>query len=153
MPPDTLYWDSFTWNRAILLQCWFRIPESADGNFPTLHYAPTKPYYPWCISEGMQIEGHPTSARVFAGFQPMLANCKSKCIHKEQWKAIQIKRPVIRSWHWREARKQTMYLLHSVQTDSGDHPASYLTGTEDDFLRGKVPGAWSWPLTSNEWWS
>jgi hypothetical protein len=32
------------------------IPESADGNFPSLHYAPTKPYYPSWIPKAMQIE-------------------------------------------------------------------------------------------------
>jgi hypothetical protein len=31
-------------------------------------------------------------------------------------------------------------LLHSVQTGSGDHPASYTMGTEDSFPRGKAAG-------------
>jgi hypothetical protein len=31
-------------------------------------------------------------------------------------------------------------LLHSVQTDSGAHPASYPTGTGDSFPGGKAAG-------------
>jgi hypothetical protein len=38
--------------------------------------------------------------------------------------------------------------LHSVQPDSGAHPASYPMGTKGSFPRGKVARVWSWPLTS-----
>jgi len=34
------------------------------------------------------------------------------------------------------------------QTGSVAHPASYWMGTGISFTRGKVAGAWSWPLTS-----
>jgi hypothetical protein len=49
-------------------------------------------------------------------------------------------------------------LLHSFQTGSGAHPASYPMGTGSCFSGGKAAGAWSWPLTSikcrgQEWWS
>jgi hypothetical protein len=40
------------------------------------------------------------------------------------------------------------YLLHSVQTDSGVHVASYPTHTGTSFSAGKAAGAWRWPLTS-----
>jgi hypothetical protein len=38
--------------------------------------------------------------------------------------------------------------LHSVQTGSGVHPASYQIGTGGSFPGGKALRAWSWPLTS-----
>jgi hypothetical protein len=44
---------------------------------------------------------------------------------------------------------QDFPLLHSVQTDSGTHPASYPMGTGGSFPGGKAVGAWSWPLTSS----
>jgi hypothetical protein len=44
--------------------------------------------------------------------------------------------------------KETFFSLHSVQTSSGAHPASYLMGTGDSLPGGKAAGAWSWPLTS-----
>jgi hypothetical protein len=48
--------------------------------------------------------------------------------------------------------------LHSNQTDSGAHPASYQMGNRSSLARDKVAGAWSRPLTSGhsqsqEWWS
>jgi hypothetical protein len=39
-------------------------------------------------------------------------------------------------------------LLHSVQTSSGIHPASYPIGTGDSFSEVKVGGAQSSPFTS-----
>jgi hypothetical protein len=36
-------------------------------------------------------------------------------------------------------------LLHSVQSGSGAHPASYPLGTGGSFPGGKTAGAWSWP--------
>jgi hypothetical protein len=39
-------------------------------------------------------------------------------------------------------------LLHSIQTDSGAHPASYPMGTGGSFPGGKAGEAWSWPLAS-----
>jgi hypothetical protein len=39
-------------------------------------------------------------------------------------------------------------LLHSVQTGSGAHPASYPMGTGFSFSGGKAAGKWSRPLTS-----
>jgi hypothetical protein len=40
------------------------------------------------------------------------------------------------------------FLLHSAQTNSGAHPASYPVGTKGSLPRAKVAGVWSWPLTS-----
>jgi hypothetical protein len=40
------------------------------------------------------------------------------------------------------------FLHRRAQTGSGVHPASYPMGTRGSFPGGKVPGAWSWPLTS-----
>jgi hypothetical protein len=40
-------------------------------------------------------------------------------------------------------------LIHSIQTGSGTHPASYPVGTGDSFPGGKAAGAWSWSLTSS----
>jgi hypothetical protein len=40
------------------------------------------------------------------------------------------------------------FLLHSVQTDTGDRPVSYAKGTGDFSLGGKVTGPWRWPLIS-----
>jgi len=40
------------------------------------------------------------------------------------------------------------FFRHCVETDSGIHPTSYPMGTEGSFLKGKVTGAWSWPLIS-----
>jgi hypothetical protein len=37
--------------------------------------------------------------------------------------------------------------LHSVQTGSGAHQASYSVGTGVSLPAGKVAGAWNWPLT------
>jgi hypothetical protein len=39
-------------------------------------------------------------------------------------------------------------LLHSVQADSGAHPASYPMGTGGSFPGDKAAGVWSWPLVS-----
>jgi hypothetical protein len=39
-------------------------------------------------------------------------------------------------------------LLRNVQTDSGDHSASYKNWTGDSFFRGKEAGEWIRPLTS-----
>jgi hypothetical protein len=39
-------------------------------------------------------------------------------------------------------------LLHSVQTGSGAHAASYPVGTGGSFPRGKEAGAWRWSVTS-----
>jgi len=36
-----------------------------------------------------------------------------------------------------------------VQTGSGAHQSSYLTGTGGSFPGGKAAGAWSWILTSS----
>jgi hypothetical protein len=38
-------------------------------------------------------------------------------------------------------------LLHTVQTDSGVHTASYPMGTGGCSPKGRATGAWSWPLT------
>jgi hypothetical protein len=40
------------------------------------------------------------------------------------------------------------YILHSVQTGSGAHTASYTMGTGGSFPGGKATEARSWPLTS-----
>jgi hypothetical protein len=40
------------------------------------------------------------------------------------------------------------FLLHSVQTEYGAHPASYTMGTGALYLGGKRDRAWSWPLAS-----
>jgi hypothetical protein len=42
---------------------------------------------------------------------------------------------------------QNCSLLHSVQTDSGAHPASYTIGIGGSFPAGKAAGAWRWPVT------
>jgi hypothetical protein len=41
-----------------------------------------------------------------------------------------------------------VFLLFSVQTVSGAHPACYRMDTEAPFPEGEVAGAWSWPQTS-----
>jgi hypothetical protein len=51
-------------------------------------------------------------------------------------------------WGWIPGRGKRFYLLYSVQTGSGAHPASYPRGTEGCFPGGKVAGAWSSSLTS-----
>jgi hypothetical protein len=53
---------------------------------------------------------------------------------------------------------QRFFLLHSIQTGSVDHSASYPMGTRCSFPRGKAAAAKSWPLTSIQcqgqvWWS
>jgi hypothetical protein len=40
------------------------------------------------------------------------------------------------------------YLIHSIQTNSWAHLASYAMGIMGSFPGGKPSGAWSWPLTS-----
>jgi hypothetical protein len=47
-----------------------------------------------------------------------------------------------------DAGAGNFYLRHSVQNDSGAHPASYPMGTRSSFPGGKAAGVWSWPLTS-----
>jgi hypothetical protein len=61
-------------------------------------------------------------------------------------------------WGLIPSRGKRFSLLHSIQTSSGAHPASYPVGTRGSFSSRKVAGAWSWPLTSiqcrgQEWWS
>jgi hypothetical protein len=56
-------------------------------------------------------------------------------------------RPRIRSSSQKEGQKFS--LLHSVQTGSEAHPASYPMGTGGSFPGGKAAAAWGWPLTSN----
>jgi hypothetical protein len=46
------------------------------------------------------------------------------------------------------AAVSNLSLLHSLQTGSRFHPASYWMDIWDSFSGGKVAGAWSWPLTS-----
>jgi hypothetical protein len=46
------------------------------------------------------------------------------------------------SWYWKD-----LSFLHSIQTDSGGHPASYPIGFGGSFPRGKATRAWSWPFT------
>jgi len=46
------------------------------------------------------------------------------------------------------ARIGNFSLRHRVQTGSGAHPASYITGTGCSFPEGTAAKAWSWPLTS-----
>jgi hypothetical protein len=41
-----------------------------------------------------------------------------------------------------------MTFLHSVQTGSGAHPASYPLSTECPFPGSKAAGTWSWSLNS-----
>jgi hypothetical protein len=55
-------------------------------------------------------------------------------------------------------RGKRFSLIHSIQTSSGAHPASYPMGTGVSFPAGKAGGPWGWPLTSiwcrnQEWWS
>jgi hypothetical protein len=45
-------------------------------------------------------------------------------------------------------QEKKIFSLHSVQTDSGAHAASYPMDTGGSFPGGKAAGAWSWPLTS-----
>jgi hypothetical protein len=49
----------------------------------------------------------------------------------------------------RIAVDQECSLLHSVQTGSEAHPASYPMGTGRSSPGDKVAGAWNWPLTFN----
>jgi hypothetical protein len=51
---------------------------------------------------------------------------------------------------WFPAEATDFCLLHSVQTASGTHPASWPMGTGDSFpgIKAAAAGAWSWPLTS-----
>jgi hypothetical protein len=46
---------------------------------------------------------------------------------------------------------QDLPLLRSMQTGTGDHPASYLMGTEDIFSGKKAAEEWSWELPSHYW--
>jgi hypothetical protein len=46
-------------------------------------------------------------------------------------------------------RGRDFSLLHSIQTLSGTHPASYPMSTGSSFPAGEVTGAWSWPLTTS----
>jgi hypothetical protein len=60
------------------------------------------------------------------------------------------------AWVWFPAVQD--FSLHSIQTGSGAHPASYPMGTGGSSSGGKVARAWSWPLTfiycwGQEWWS
>jgi hypothetical protein len=50
-------------------------------------------------------------------------------------------------WPKFDSGRGDISLIHSVQTGSGAHQASYPMGTEDSFLVGKAAGEWSWPLT------
>jgi hypothetical protein len=45
-------------------------------------------------------------------------------------------------------RASDFSLLHSVQTDSEDYPASCPMGTEGSFLEAKVAVKWSWRFIS-----
>jgi hypothetical protein len=42
------------------------------------------------------------------------------------------------------AEARDFSLLHSIQTSSGTHPASYPMGTKGPFPGGKATGAWNW---------
>jgi hypothetical protein len=59
----------------------------------------------------------------------LLYNIRSLCIHSTAWTA------------WvRFPEVQDFSLLHSVQTGSGAHPASYQMGTGGSFPGGKAAG-------------
>jgi hypothetical protein len=49
---------------------------------------------------------------------------------------------------WFRTEERDFSLLHSFQTDSGTHPASYPVATGGSFPRDKPAGAWSLLLTS-----
>jgi hypothetical protein len=49
---------------------------------------------------------------------------------------------------WFLAGAGNFSLLHCIHTSSGAHPASHLMGAGSSFSWHKVPGAWSWLLTS-----
>jgi hypothetical protein len=57
-----------------------------------------------------------------------------------------------RIWVIFPAGSRDFSLLHSVQTGSGSHPASYPMGTGGCLPGGKAVVAWSWPLTFIKCW-